>query len=86
MGKSLIYAYGNLVVESLGSVPRFALSKWVSKGGSGKGKDFSTDVDSEIGSSISPQLRHRGVSGKRDLSVGYYVPFVCLCLISCLCY
>ncbi|KAJ0247725.1 hypothetical protein HA466_0161480 [Hirschfeldia incana] len=49
-------------VESLGSVPRFALSKWASKGGSGKGRDFSTDADSEIGSPRSPQLRHRGVS------------------------
>ncbi|KAJ0247726.1 hypothetical protein HA466_0161480 [Hirschfeldia incana] len=51
-------------VESLGSVPRFALSKWASKGGSGKGRDFSTDADSEIGSPRSPQLRHRGVSEK----------------------
>ena len=56
----------SLVVESLGSVPRFGLSKWASKGGSGKGKDFSTDADSEIGSPRSPQLRHRGgVSGKK---------------------
>ncbi|XP_019091671.1 PREDICTED: coiled-coil domain-containing protein 115 isoform X2 [Camelina sativa] len=52
-------------VGSLGSVPRFALSKWVSKGGgSPKGKDFSTDTDSEIGSPLSQQLRHRGVSEK----------------------
>jgi hypothetical protein len=54
-------------VESLGSVPHFALSKWASKGGSRKGKDFSTDTDSEIGSPLSPQLRHRGVSGKKRL-------------------
>ncbi|EOA36209.1 hypothetical protein CARUB_v10010125mg [Capsella rubella] len=73
-------------VESLGSVPRFALSKWASKGGSGKGEDFSTsDTDSEIGSPLSQQLRHRGVSGKRDLSVDYYVPFICRCLISFFC-
>ncbi|XP_013604082.1 PREDICTED: coiled-coil domain-containing protein 115-like isoform X2 [Brassica oleracea var. oleracea] len=52
------------VDESLGSVPRFALSKWASKGGSGKGKDFSTVADSEMGSPRSPQLRHRGVSEK----------------------
>ncbi|XP_020869599.1 coiled-coil domain-containing protein 115 isoform X2 [Arabidopsis lyrata subsp. lyrata] len=51
-------------VESLGSVPHFALSKWASKGGSGKGKDLSTDTDSEIGSPLSPQLRHRGFSEK----------------------
>ncbi|XP_010477324.1 PREDICTED: coiled-coil domain-containing protein 115 isoform X2 [Camelina sativa] len=52
-------------VGSLGSVPRFALSKWASKGcGSPKGKDFSTDTDSEIGSPLSQQLRHRGVSEK----------------------
>ncbi|XP_018451076.1 uncharacterized protein LOC108822481 isoform X2 [Raphanus sativus] len=51
-------------VESLGPVPRFALSKWASKGGSGKGKDFSTDADFEMGSPRSPQLRHRGVSEK----------------------
>ncbi|XP_023645122.1 coiled-coil domain-containing protein 115 [Capsella rubella] len=53
-------------VESLGSVPRFALSKWASKGGSGKGEDFSTsDTDSEIGSPLSQQLRHRGVSEEK---------------------
>ncbi|XP_024008602.1 coiled-coil domain-containing protein 115 isoform X2 [Eutrema salsugineum] len=51
-------------VESLGSVPRFALSKWASKGGSGKEKHFSTDADSEMGSPRSPQLRHRGVFEK----------------------
>ncbi|KAL1219742.1 hypothetical protein V5N11_028732 [Cardamine amara subsp. amara] len=49
-------------IESLGSVPHFALSKWASKGGSGKGKDFSTGADSEIGSPHSPQLRYRGSS------------------------
>ncbi|KAF8112390.1 hypothetical protein N665_0064s0023 [Sinapis alba] len=49
-------------VESLGSVPRFALSKWASKGS----KDFSTDADSEMGSPRSPQLRHRGVSEKQS--------------------
>ncbi|CAH2036696.1 unnamed protein product [Thlaspi arvense] len=52
-------------VESLGSVPRFALSKWASKGSSGKGKDFSTDADSGMGSPRSPQLRHRGVSEEK---------------------
>ncbi|CAN7127773.1 hypothetical protein BRARA_G01089 [Brassica rapa] len=58
-------------VESLGSVPRFGLSKWASKGGSGKGKDFSTDADSEIGSPRSPQLRHRGgVSEEKPSAMG----------------
>ncbi|CAL9215714.1 unnamed protein product [Arabidopsis halleri] len=52
-------------VESLGSVPHFALSKWASKGGSRKGKDLSTDTDSEIGSPLSPQLRHRGFSEEK---------------------
>ncbi|CAA7020091.1 unnamed protein product [Microthlaspi erraticum] len=51
--------------ESLGSAPRFALSKWASKGGSGKGKDFSTDVNSEMGSPRSPHLRHRGVNEEK---------------------
>ncbi|CAH8357261.1 unnamed protein product [Eruca vesicaria subsp. sativa] len=57
-------------VESLGSVPRFALSKWASKGGSGKGKDFSTDAVSEMGSPRSPQLRHRGVSEEKPSAMG----------------
>ncbi|KAG2321087.1 hypothetical protein Bca4012_055899 [Brassica carinata] len=52
-------------------VPRFALSKWASKGGSGKGKDFSTDADFEVGSPRSPQLRHRGgVSEEKPSSMG----------------
>lgn len=63
MGEVYSQTCGTLVVESLGPVPRFALSKWASKGGSGKGKDFSTDADFEMGSPRSPQLRHRGVSG-----------------------
>ncbi|KAL0651709.1 hypothetical protein Bca4012_094400 [Brassica carinata] len=64
-------ACGTLVVdESLGSVPRFALSKWASKGGSGKGKDFSTVADSEMGSPRSPQLRHRGVSEEKPSAKG----------------
>ncbi|XP_013604081.1 PREDICTED: coiled-coil domain-containing protein 115-like isoform X1 [Brassica oleracea var. oleracea] len=58
------------VDESLGSVPRFALSKWASKGGSGKGKDFSTVADSEMGSPRSPQLRHRGVSEEKPSAKG----------------
>ncbi|KAG2319641.1 hypothetical protein Bca52824_012854 [Brassica carinata] len=57
-------------VESLGSLPRFALSKWASKGGSGKGKDFSTDADSEMGSPRTPQLRHRGVSEEKPSAKG----------------
>ncbi|RID51668.1 hypothetical protein BRARA_H02316 [Brassica rapa] len=57
-------------VESLGSVHCFALSKWASKGGSGKGKDFSTVADSEMGSPRSPQLRHRGVSGEKPSDKG----------------
>ncbi|CAN6896438.1 unnamed protein product [Brassica oleracea] len=57
-------------VESLGSVPRFALSKWASKGGSGKGKDFSTVADSEMGSPRSPQLRHRGFAEEKPSAKG----------------
>ncbi|CAN6908914.1 unnamed protein product [Brassica oleracea] len=58
-------------VEALGSVPRFALSKWASKGGSGKGKDSSIDADSEAGSPRSPQLRHRGgVSEEKPSAMG----------------
>ncbi|CAN8304608.1 unnamed protein product [Cochlearia groenlandica] len=67
-------------VESLGSVPRFALSKWASKGASGKGKDFSTDADSEIGSPRSPQLRHRGFSGKKKDS--YSLVMLCRCCLA----
>ncbi|VVA92011.1 unnamed protein product [Arabis nemorensis] len=51
-------------IESLGSVPHFALSKWASKG-SRKGKDLSTDVVSEMDSPLSPQLRYRGVSEEK---------------------
>ncbi|KAH0868732.1 hypothetical protein HID58_075754 [Brassica napus] len=58
-------------VEALGSVPRFALSKWASKGGSGKGKDSSIDADSEAGSPRRPQLRHRGgVSEEKPSAMG----------------
>ncbi|KAF8113686.1 hypothetical protein N665_0046s0036 [Sinapis alba] len=52
-------------VESLGQVPCFALSKWASKG-----KDFSSDGDSEMGSPRSPQLRHRGVSEEKPSAKG----------------
>ncbi|KFK44189.1 hypothetical protein AALP_AA1G226200 [Arabis alpina] len=52
-------------IESLGAVPHFALSKWASKG-SRKGKDFSTDVDSEMDSPLSPQIRYRGVSDEKS--------------------
>lgn len=86
-----IQAYETLVVESLGSVPHFALSKWASKG-SGKGKDFSTGVDSEMDSPLSPQLRYRGVSGKKSyLLVILSSFFLCVSslafffVISCLC-
>ncbi|CAH8342278.1 unnamed protein product [Eruca vesicaria subsp. sativa] len=74
----------SLVVESLGSVPRFALSKWASKGGSAKGKDFSTDADSEIGSPRSPHLRHRGgVFGKnKNYLLVVSVHFVSLSVIT----
>ncbi|KAF2534515.1 hypothetical protein F2Q70_00031070, partial [Brassica cretica] len=57
--------------QDVGSVPRFALSKWASKGGSGKGKDSSIDADSEAGSPRSPQLRHRGgVSEEKPSAMG----------------